>query len=77
MAYRETTSRKIISRRVKRLRKAMLLTREEFGQIFGVKWLQVWRWERGVNVPQLRHQRTLYAVEQRERSRNSELERIK
>jgi DNA-binding transcriptional regulator YiaG len=63
MAYRETTSRKLIARRVRKARRALLLTQAEFGREFGVKAITVWQWEHGKRVPQLRHQRTLYAVE--------------
>lgn len=63
MAYRETTSRKLIARRVRKARRSLLLTRPEFAIQFGVRALEVWRWETGRRVPQLRHQRTLYALE--------------
>jgi transcriptional regulator with XRE-family HTH domain len=63
MAYRATTSAKIIARRVRKLRRALLLTQKELGEQFGVGNLAVWRWEHAVKVPQLKHQRTLYAME--------------
>lgn len=63
MAYRETTSRKVIARRIRVLRRRLLLTQAEFAREFGVRGLEVWRWEHGERVPQLRHQRTLYAME--------------
>lgn len=63
MAYRETTSRKIIARRIMALRRALLLTQAELAERFGVRTLEVWRWENQARVPQLKHQRTLYAME--------------
>lgn len=73
MAYQETTSKRVIARRVAKLRAAMRLTQAEFAREFGVRRLAVWRWENGVKVPQLRHQRTLYAIEIRQA--NLKLER--
>jgi transcriptional regulator with XRE-family HTH domain len=73
MAYTQTTSRKIISRRVRRVRKALMLTLQEMADQFGVRALEVWRWENKERVPRLQHQRTLYALEQtvETRKRNS------
>ena len=63
MAYYATTNRKIIARRMKKVRRALLLTRAEMAKEFGVGALEIWRWENGKRVPRLRHQRTLYAIE--------------
>lgn len=69
MAYRETTSKKVIARRVRRLRRAMRMSQTEFGREFGVTELTVRRWEHGKKAPTLRNQRTLYALEEREAGR--------
>ena len=72
MAYRETTSRKIISGRIRRLRRRMLLTQAEFAREFGVQLKEVWRWENQERVPRLCHQRTLYAMERNFRMHEEE-----
>ena len=72
MSYSSTTSPKIISRRVRRLRRKMGLTLREFAAHFGVQLKEVWRWEHQERVPQLRHQRTLYAMEQNLKMRDEE-----
>lgn len=59
-----TTGKKLIAARVRKVRRYYLLTMAEMAREFGVRLLAVFRWEHGQRVMQLRHQRTLYRLEE-------------
>ncbi len=47
---------------VQSLRRALLLSREQFGTRLGVSSSQVYRWEKGLSVPRGRSQKALRAL---------------
>ena len=53
------------SKNIKKLREKMLLTQEEFGNLLGVSFETVNRWENGKHVPTFKAQRKIAKLETR------------
>lgn len=40
---------------IRTLRERMFLNQRDFGALFGVTWMRVYRWERGISSPHFSH----------------------
>ena len=40
---------------IRTLRERMFLNQRDFGTLFGVTWMSVYRWERGISSPHFSH----------------------